>query len=160
MRRTPLTHPHYCLLPDSLLAGPAHRLAPARAHREGCARPLAGTRLAGHAGVQPLSAAQLQQPWEPSSVCASTGCSLCRWLCGPTCCTAAAALTAPCGLCIERLRAVQVAVRPYLLYSSRFYEGDPSGPSRYPTASPPPTTILGSVDMVLTAVGTAIEVLS
>ena len=63
-------------------------------------------------------------------------------------------------LCIIRGRCVQVAVRPYLLYSSSSHEGTPSGRARLPTASPPPTTILGSVDMMLTAIGTNIQVLS
>ena len=63
-------------------------------------------------------------------------------------------------LCIIRRRCVQVAVRPYLLYSSSSHEGTPSGRARLPTASPPPTTILGSVDMMLTAIGTAIQVLT
>ncbi len=62
-------------------------------------------------------------------------------------------------LCIIRRRCVQVAVRPYLLYSSSSHEGTPSGRARLPTASPPPTTILGSVDMILTAIGTGIQVL-
>ena len=70
-----------------------------------------------------------------------------------------AALNAACGLCIMRVHAAQVAVRPYLLYSSSSHEGTPSGRARLPTASPPPTTILGSVDMMLTAIGTAIQVL-
>ena len=69
-----------------------------------------------------------------------------------------AALNAACGLCIMSVRAAQVAVRPYLLYSSSSHEGTPSGRARLPTASPPPTTILGSVDMMLTAIGTAIQV--
>ena len=52
----------------------------------------------------------------------------------------------------------QVAVRPYLLYSSSSHEGTTSGRARLPTASPPPTIILGSVDMILTSVGTAVQV--
>ena len=117
-------------------------------------------------GCAALPAVQQQLPQGAPSGCAwlpiecriyGLQCALCRWRCGLPA-VQQAALNAACGLCIMRVRAAQVAVRPYLLYSSSSHEGTPSGRARLPTASPPPTTILGSVDMMLTAIGTAIQV--
>ena len=69
-----------------------------------------------------------------------------------------AALNAVPGPRIIRVSAAQVAVRPYLLYARSSREGSPSGRAQLPTASPPPTAFLGSVDMELTAIGANIQV--
>ena len=52
---------------------------------------------------------------------------------------------------------LQAAVKPYLLYTNS-HDISPSLQIKQPTASHPPTSILGSIDLQISATGTAIQV--